>query len=236
MATGRWTGRRTKAFGVRAPSAAEGDLGGGLSKGVVGAMAMNTEGLLAVGTFNREAGMVDTNTEGGMVVKLALPKEEGAGVTQVKFHPEPSKGNYMVVASRKSDVLHVFDVRNPNSLLATLVGRQGMTQQRLGIDITENGEVWAGGIDGLVRVWEGLGIGAGRIHPSLDWRAHEDAIGGIGLHPGGAGVLASCAGSRHFDDDKKITDPSHQDNRSSDNGTVKYGAEASDAMLKVYML
>ena len=40
----------------------------------------------------------------------------------------------------------------------------------------------------------------GDVEPTSVWQGHQDAIGGLGLHPGGAGVLATCAGSRHLDD------------------------------------
>ena len=63
--------------------------------------------------------------------------------------------------------------------------------------MTEGGEVWAGGTDGVVRVWEGLGRSEGRVDADWGFKAHGDVVVGVGVHPGG-GVLASCSGQRRF--------------------------------------
>lgn len=46
------------------------------------------------------------------------------------------------------------------------------TQQRLGVDILGS-EVWAGGKDGMVRVWEGLGMAEGDVSPTGQFHAHD---------------------------------------------------------------
>ena len=172
----------------------------GLSRGLVSAMDMSLEGMLAIGTFTGEIGLMDTKGADGNITKLPLPAHVGSGVTELKFHPDPSRQNYLVAASRKSETLEVFDVRNTEIVLASLEERAAMTQQRMGFDITEQGEVWAGGTDGFIRVWEGLGMDEGEVQPARRIKAHDDAVGGIGLHPGGAGVLATCAGSKKYED------------------------------------
>lgn len=184
--------------------AARGERGIG---GVASALDFGVErGVLAVGMYKGKCvGLLDGKSVGeeGVVGTLTLPREEGHaadGVTSVRFCPGPGRGDYLLVAERVSEVMRVFDVRKGGVPLATLRGREALTHQRLGVDVTEEGEVWAGGTDGMVRVWEGMGMQEGDVEPSSVWQGHQDAIGGLGLHPGGAGVLATCAGSRHLDD------------------------------------
>ena len=169
-------------------------------RGIVSALAVSFEGVLAAGTFRGGVGLVDPYSEAACAVYeiLPIPAGEGKGVTSLRWHPHPSRCNYLVAASRLSTAMHVFDVRNPGAVLASLKGREAMTQQRLGVDVTDDGRVWAGGTDGVVKVWEGLGMREGDVEPALDMACHGDAVGGLGLHPGGAGVLATCAGSRRY--------------------------------------
>ena len=207
----RWKRKKLLRHGVPMGHQEEGLGQRGLSRGLVSALAMNMEGCLAAGTFTGEVGITNTNSEEGTVVKLALPADAGAGVTGLKFHPDPSRQNYLVTASRKADALHVFDVRNPGSSLASLENRKAMTPQRMGFDVTDEGEVWAGGTDGSIRVWEEVGLREGAIAPRRTINAHGDTVSGVGWHPGGAGVLATCAGSRkHVDlesDDVEVCEP-----------------------------
>ena len=190
--------KRSKGGGAAAMLAAGKNCGLGV-RGIVSAMAMNSEGILAAGTFSGHIALLDPYNASTVVGVLPLPADAGNGVTSLHFHPEPSR-KYLLASSRLSNAMHVFDVRKPTAPLAVLVGRQAMTQQRLGVDITEDGELWAGGTDGVVRVWKGMGMEEGELEASWMLEAHEDAVGGLGLHPGGAGVLASCAGSRRYGD------------------------------------
>ena len=102
-----------------------------------------------------------------------------------------------------------------------------MTQQRLGVDITERGNVLAGGTDGKVHVWEGIGMQEGEIEPSRDWQAHGDVVGGVGAHPGGAGVVASCSGSRRYDYADLTTSNLRRDYQRQEGGTVWEDSEGS---------
>jgi hypothetical protein len=75
----------------------------------------------------------------------------------------------------------VYDVRVAGKLVCWLEGRQAETNQRLGIDVFEaekGTEVWAGGTDGIVRVWEGMGLTEGAQERSWEWRAHYGKFGG----------------------------------------------------------
>jgi hypothetical protein len=72
---------------------------------------------------------------------------------------------YLYVAERQSDVLLIYDVRNFKMALGYCKGRMAQTKQKLGFDVWGAGaeiyggesgghEVWAGGMDGKVRVWK----------------------------------------------------------------------------------
>jgi len=148
----------------------------------------------------------------------------------------------LVVGERKSDGLQVFDVRRPGWRLAWLGGRKAVTQQRLEVDVFGD-EVWAGGTDGGVRIWE-IG-GEGVVEPSWEGKVGGDAMGGLGLHPGG-GVLASCCGSREFrewdEDEESGSDSEHSSASSplrvppSASETAVKTVRRSDNALKVWAL
>ena len=193
-------------------------------RGIISALAMNAEGVLAAGTFSGRIALLDPYNSSTVVATLPLPADAGNGVTSLHFHPEPSRSNYLLAASRLSNAMHVFDVRQSTAPLAVLVGREAVTQQRLGVDVTENGEVWAGGADGVVRVWEGMGMKQGELETRCTWKGHDDTVGGLGLHPGGAGVVASCAGSRQYGEDRWFLGKAERKN-----GTGPMETEHSDS-------
>ncbi|KAL9129036.1 MAG: hypothetical protein Q9217_002406 [Psora testacea] len=192
-------GRKRKT-GIAAILAANDQMDGAPNvRGIVSAMAINTNGVLAVGTFTGKLGLLDVNKGlSPLITECFLPEETRNGITSVHFHPSPSYSNYLLAASRLSTSMHLFDIRNPASPLSILKDRPAITQQRLSVDFTENGAVWAGGTDGVVKVWEGIGMHEGEVQAAWGWDAHEDVVGGVGVHPGGAGVVASCSGSRRY--------------------------------------
>lgn len=116
----------------------------------------------------------------------------GSGLTQLLWS---ACGRYLCTVERVSDGIAVWDIRGTGKKLAWLKGRKAKTQQRLGVDVT-GGEVWAGGTDGSVRVWDGLGQAEGIVDPNWEFQAHEDAITSTALHPIGS-VLLTSSGQRH---------------------------------------
>ena len=164
-------------------------------KGIVSAMDMNCDGLLAAGTFSKRLAILDPTSSVDAVGRLPLPQDEGTGVTGVKFHPSPSRCNYLVVGSRRSTMLHVFDIRNLGSVMATLTDRISATPQRLEFDVTGDGKVWAGCTDGKLRVWDELGLKVGDVSPSWEQESHRDTVAAVQMHPGGAPVMATCGGA-----------------------------------------
>lgn len=154
--------------------------GAGGIKGIVSTLGMSSEGILAAGTFNRWVGLYDGHGRGGSVGVFELGEDSssekvvygGTGITQMLWSGD---GRYLCVAERGSDGISVWDIRGTGKRLAWLKGRNAKTNQRLGIECVGE-EVWAGGVDGMVRLWEGLGIKEGVVEPSWDFQAHDGIV------------------------------------------------------------
>ncbi|KAL8769498.1 MAG: hypothetical protein Q9209_004559 [Squamulea sp. 1 TL-2023] len=158
-------------------SSVVGGIGG--VKGIVSAMGMSSDGVLAAGTFSRWVGLYDGYGRGGSIGAFQLQgganiQEEGGGtgVTQVLWSAD---GRYLCVVERCSDGIGIWDVRGTGKRLAWLRGRRAETNQRMGVEVVGN-EVWAGGLDGMVRVWHALGEKEGVIDPSWGFKAHDGNI------------------------------------------------------------
>ncbi|QSZ34424.1 hypothetical protein DSL72_006016 [Monilinia vaccinii-corymbosi] len=190
--------------------------GGGVGmRGIVSALALpsspdhNTThhprtGILAAGTWTRWIGLYDASGLGGTVatwdIRAAADAEAGIGGQGVGELGWSACGRYLWVAERKSRGVLVYDVRVTGKLVAWLEGRAAETNQRMGVACFEGQrgggmEIWAGGTDGVVRVWEGVGGKEGACERDWEWRAHEDPIGSTVLHPFGT-VIATCSGQR----------------------------------------
>lgn len=138
--------------------------------------------MLAAGTWTRWVGLYDSGGVGGTVGTWSIAGAAdddagigGTGVTQTVWSP---CGRYLCVVERVSRGVLVYDVRVTGKLVCWLDGRNAETNQRLGVDAFEgdgnNGmEIWAGGNDGVVRVWEEVGRTEGRVERSWEWRAHD---------------------------------------------------------------
>lgn len=196
-------------------------------KGIVSALGMSADGVLAAGTFTRSVGLYDDHGNGGTVAVFPLQSNsdrksgeegvgQGTGITQLLWS-ECSR--YLCVVERGSDGIGVWDIRGAGRRLAWLKGRNARTPQRLGAEVVGH-EVWAGGTDGCVRVWEGLGTGEGIVDPIWQFRAHDgasnfysiisfdgvtterlicliDSVCATTLHSSGS-VLATASGQHHF--------------------------------------
>ena len=179
-------------------------------RGIVSAMDTSCDGVLAAGTFSRNVGLYGEYGHGATDAIFSLhgggddddddnDGTKGNGITQVIWD---RSGRYLCVAERGSDGVGIWDIRGgTGKRLAWLRGRKANTQQRMGVEVLY-GEVWAGGTDGVVRVWEGLGMKEGAIDCDWQFAAHGDVVNGIGLHPGGT-VLATCSGQRHYPEDEQ---------------------------------
>jgi hypothetical protein len=160
--------------------------GGGVGmRGIVSAMSVQgADGMLAAGTWTRWVGLYDTSGVGGTVATWSIAEAAdghagigGTGITQTAWS---ACGRYLCVVERKSRGVLVFDVRVMGKLVAWLEGREAETNQRLGVDVFEGEEgmeIWAGGTDGVVRVWEGVGKTEGALERSWAWKAHDGKCG-----------------------------------------------------------
>ena len=219
-------------------------------KGIVSTMAMSSDGLLAAGTFSRWVGLYDGYGRGETVAVFSVAQEteseEGVGangLTQVLWSP---CGKYLCTVERGSDGIGVLDIRGHRTWLAWLKGRNARTQQRLSVDLV-GGEVWAGGIDGTVRSWAGLGMTEGVIDPKWEFHAHGDVVSSTAIHKTGS-VLATCSGQRHYntrpepaneesDDDTSSSSDSSQSSMSSlSSRSQSPPAAAFDNSLKIWAL
>jgi WD40 repeat protein len=166
------------------PSKRKQTVGGGVGmKGIVSAMALDPSdnGILAAGTFTRHIALYASRGSGELIGTFSIAKTEaekhvsGKGITQLLWSP---CGRYLYVAERKSMGMLVYDVRVTGQLLGWLQGRMAATNQRLKADLiavdSEGAhEVWAGGTDGLVRVWRNPHSTVGAKMPDWEWKAHD---------------------------------------------------------------
>lgn len=149
-------------------------------KGIVSALGMSGEGLLAAGTFTRNVGLYDDYGNGGTVAIFPLRDDgdrmsadgevgQGTGVTQLLWS---ACARYLCVVERGSDGIDIWDIRGAGRRLAWLRGRRALTPQRLGAEVAGH-EIWAGGTDGKIRVWDSLGTKEGVIDPVWEFGAHD---------------------------------------------------------------
>ncbi|KAF7590633.1 hypothetical protein BBP40_002581 [Aspergillus hancockii] len=196
------------------PSKRKQTVGGGVGmKGIISALAISPtgDGILAAGTFSRQIGLYDSNGSGQSLGTFSLAKTDtsrrigGRGVTQLLWSP---CGRYLYIVERKSDGVMIYDIRVTGQLLGWLEGRKALTNQRMKIDIvsTDHGgshEIWAGGTDGVMRVWRDPTQTAGAQEPAWEWKVHDDTVGSTVLHPMGS-VVATCSGQRRYSDDESV--------------------------------
>jgi WD40 repeat protein len=166
-----------------------------MKRGIVSSLAISSDQVLAVGTFGREVGLFERNGRGDLVGSFELGNDaKGSGVSQINWS---GCGRYLLTSERKSDVIHVFDIRGHQKLLQTLVGRKATSMMKLQWDVTSNGEIWAGGMDGRVRIWEGIGMSEGNLDPTGSWKAHENPVISTMVHDSGSVVITASAKDRN---------------------------------------
>ncbi|OCL14565.1 hypothetical protein AOQ84DRAFT_22048 [Glonium stellatum] len=182
-------------------------VGGGVGiKGIVSALSISAERTLAAGTLSRGVGLYADEGEGGPIAVFSVAHDKdryaqgmkdtgGYGVTQVLWSP---CARYLYVAERKSDVVLVYDIRVTGRLLGWLKGRKAHTNQRLGMDVVrcaDGHEVWAGGVDGVARVWRNPGEKEGAIEADFGWEADQGPVSSTTVHSSGL-LVATCSGER----------------------------------------
>jgi hypothetical protein len=215
------------------PSKRKKIVGGGVGmKGIVSSMAENPagDGILAAGTFTRHVGLYAAHGSGDTIATFSVADTDadqdigGKGITQVLWSP---CGRYLYVVERMSDGVLVYDIRVTGQLVGWLKGRKAVTNQRMKVDVvagSESGppELWAGGTDGVVRMWTDPSTASEGTMPAWEMQAHSskssqrnpflgcatqdidgifilDAVSSAVVHPMG-GIIATCSGQKHFPD------------------------------------
>ena len=166
------------------PSRRSGKLNGSIGlKGIVSALSIESASkVLAAGTFSRHVGLYDAAGQGESLGVFKVEGNEadgrigGSGITQLTWSP---CGRYLYIVERKSDGIMVYDIRKSGQLLSWAEGRMAETNQRLSVDLFSSSnadgdlELWAGGVDGNIRVWENIHCREGGQQQNLDWRVHD---------------------------------------------------------------
>lgn len=170
------------------PSKRKQIVGGGVGmKGIVSALAMNPaqDGILAAGTFTRNIALYGARGSGELIGTFSIAKTEadshigGTGITQLLWSP---CGRYLYVVERKSRGMLVYDIRVTGQLLGWLEGREATSNQRMKTDVIAVGddgshEVWAGGTDGMVRMWKNPHTTIGARQPDYSYKIHDGEFG-----------------------------------------------------------
>ncbi|KAK0119680.1 hypothetical protein ONS95_011116 [Cadophora gregata] len=212
--------------------------GGGVGmRGIVSAMSQQPSpenadvGMLAAGTWTRWVGLYDLGGLGGTVATWSVAEAAdidvgigGTGITDIKWS---ACGRYLFVVERKSKGVLVYDVRVTGKLVSWLVGRDAGTNQRIGVDLfpSDSGtEVWAGGVDGVVRVWEGVGMTEGPLERSWEFKAHDDPVTSTAVHSSGT-VVATCSGQRSSPG-LSISEEVEENDGSSDDDSDDHGSSS----------
>jgi WD40 repeat protein len=170
-------------------------------------------GMIAAGSRTRYVGIYDA-TSGSEVTQFSLPGTVdgkkfrnqnlqhimGDGVSSLKWSP---CGKYLYVAERSSDALLIYDVRNFSLSLGYCAGRNAVTKQKLGFDVWNAGaspydveavshEIWAGGTDGMVRVWKDPYRKQGAVEADEVFRIGNAPVVSTLVHPSGGLAVAAC--------------------------------------------
>ena len=230
-------------------------------KGIVSALSVEkASNILAAGTFSRHVGLYNAAGQGECLGLFRLDGNEaddrigGRGITQLLWSP---CGRYLYTAERQSGGVMIYDIRKTGQLLSWVEGRKAETNQRLGVDLSNSTnadgdlEVWAGGIDGNVRVWRKTYCQEGPQQPDLELHAHDgkhsqiyvtslkswlmflsDAVSSTIVHSSGS-VVASCSGQRHFEIDQYDSSESNED---SADIPIVVGKPTHDNSLKLYAI
>ncbi|EMF09194.1 WD40 repeat-like protein [Sphaerulina musiva SO2202] len=167
-------------------------------KGLVSSLSISNDGLLALGTNEREIAMYDNDGLGSWVSSFELEEGLGTGISDLKWSP---CGKHLLIAERQSNVIQMYDIRNTQQKVGDLTGRYAATPQVMNIDVvpTASGyEVWGGSTDGTVRMWSNPGDEYGGQMPSATLKLHGSPVSSAIWHPSGA-ILATASG-RRFDD------------------------------------
>lgn len=196
----------------------------GLARFISSLAASPYDRTLAAGTTQRQVGLWANDGSGAFISSFSLedkqePATKGNGIAHMKWSP---CGRYLFIAERQSDALLIYDIRATGRRLGWLEGRKALTTQKLGFDLASDTygglNVWAGGVDGIVRTWNDITNKEGGIEHDTSFRASNgeqdararwelmatdiqaDSVSAALLHPGG-NILATTSGQRRAPQD-----------------------------------
>ncbi|RKO91204.1 WD40-repeat-containing domain protein, partial [Blyttiomyces helicus] len=158
-------------------------------KGLVSAITFNPDrsGMYAVGTFSGSVGLYDEKNNELLYLLTDLKMK---GVTQIEFSPD---GRFLYSASRKSDQILCWDIRNTGAVISRFA-RDGDTNQRLGFSLDPSGQFLSTGDQkGQVLVYDACATS--EPEPLATFEAHKDAVSSAMFHPY-MPLLATCSGQR----------------------------------------
>jgi len=183
--------------------------------------------LFACGSYGKSIGLFSLNS-GEFQYRL---DGQSGGVTGVRFTP---CGNRLMASGRKDDEILCYDIRNLGQIMFVLK-RTMTTNQRLQFELDTNGRyLFSGDTSGNVHIWdmnkyEELCYDEDGSIPTLfQFKAHDQSVNGVSLHPF-LPLLATSSGQRRFmepvdddesddddDDDEKIafSDPTSNEHTS----------------------
>lgn len=151
-------------------------------RGIISALSIDHQhNVLAIGTLSRQIGLYDAVGRGGCFSAWSLVGTEaadrigGTGITQLRWS---TCRRYLYAAERRSNGFIVHDIRNTSRPLSWLEGRNADTNQRMTFDTSHNKltgkeEIWAGGIDGMVKRWTSPGEIEGSIEADAQYNLHD---------------------------------------------------------------
>lgn len=148
-------------------------------RGRISALSISSSGILAAGSTEREVALYGNGGQGECITAFSIAQHpdgsspSGTGVTGLGWSP---CDQYVLIAERQSECIQVYDVRNALSRVACLTGRKADSTQKLGFDIvptSEGCEVWAGGTDGVVKMWRNPGRWGHEQAPEGEMKLHE---------------------------------------------------------------
>ncbi|KAL1408959.1 hypothetical protein Q8F55_005773 [Vanrija albida] len=200
------------------------DKGG--QRGIISALAFSQHsvGSYAAGSFGGSVVLYDEDT--GVRAAGHLDGVEGGGVTQLAYHP--LDGNTLFVASRRSDSIQVFDLRDTSAPVARLE-RSASTNQRIEFGLDPWGRYLASGDEnGTLRVWD---ISDPTFSLLLEDKLHEDALHSVQLHPYRPLVL-TAVGSRAYLENTVDDASSNASDSDSDGSDEDDDDEASSAAVR----
>ncbi|KAF1996851.1 WD40 repeat-like protein [Amniculicola lignicola CBS 123094] len=189
-------------------------------KGTVSALAVASTrfgGVLAVGTrergiaFYENEGIDQTQSYSTITLEEQLKDSNdsndmtrvaGNGVSSIKWSP---CATYLYIAERNSDIIYTYDIRNAQAAVSYCTGRNALTPNKLGFDVftpfqdqsadnsgVSHHELWAGGVDGKVRIWRDPHLKQGAVKPESEFEVGDDPVTNTLVHASGAlAVVAS---------------------------------------------